>query len=365
MEAKDVKVGMKVVPNDGHRVWSGDHDTANSLRKHGFLIVRQVGIYGNPDEIDLHHPENGDIHHSGFRASDFSPATIEAGDTVRMECDCHKGQDGVVERFAKNMDGALTPHVRTSEDVWPCNMDELTLIRKARKPEQKKEDKPVSKKPRLEEINERYVVKLRNFGRKLAFVVVNEGGKYSTVTKGNATNPCEEVHAGPLMYGDGMFCIVATKQMECQADAIRAVMTNTEPVWDWTEDMDKPAFKVGDWVEVVSSPNGWNVMAGEKGTVCETDDTDMPYRVCGIHGREAWFRANQIKSCPPPAFFAYWYSEKQGRLCGTHRHVNVDGKWIAYTEMSTNPSYRKSNWDDAVVVWEGDHELPIRAINWK
>jgi hypothetical protein len=56
----------------------------------------------------------------------------------------------------------------------------------------------------------------------------------------------------------------------------------------------------------------------------------------------------------------YWYSEEQRRR-GGYNLVNVGGKWIAYTEMSTSPDHTKSNFDDAVTVWEGTEALSIRC----
>jgi hypothetical protein len=370
MDKQDVKVGMKVVPTaktigDSWDVWMKYR--AQSFRSWGFVTVQKLrpGYFVCDSEY--------------FRASDFSPATIEVGDTVRGYSSC-----GVVSAVDGNY---IRVNWDSGEDGISFHpMDGFTLIRKARKPEQptwktqivldefvgrpevkpsakltirfdaikpeqaawkhvpftmsaidraeqKKEDKPVSKRPRLEDINENYVLKLRNGNMAVAMkgghlgdsdpVGVYERRHLTANGQCYSGKPSFEAVYGCL----DEYVIVATKKMPKPSMAISAVITNTEPVWDWTEDMDKPAFKVGDWVEVVSSPNGWNVLAGEKGTVCETDDTDMPYCVCGIHGRKAWFRANQLKSCTPPAPVEITAADIKAKF-GDRVVVKLDGQSI-------------------------------------
>jgi hypothetical protein len=360
MDKKDVKKGIKVIPHskthpryESWKSWRDNEDSSTNkfFGENGFLYVSTI----DGDEFWLNTSSDKRLGEC-FRASDFTPATIEVGDTVQTgdeyndECAIvvgrMTGRDGsfLVEfppssRFGTH-DGdgfnlAWGSHPTSGKCRW-INEKNLTLIRKARKPEQpeqKKEDKPVSKKPRLEDINENYVLKLRNGNMAVAMKSGHPGDSdpVGVYERRHLTANGQRYSGKPsfeAVYGClDEYVIVATKKMPKPSMAISAIITNTEPAWDWTIDMDKPAFKVGDWVEVVSSPNGWNVMAGEKGTVCETDDTDMPYRVCGIHGRKAWFRANQLKPCASPAPVEITAADIKAKF-GDRVVVKLDGQSI-------------------------------------
>ena len=293
MKAKDVNDGMKVVLHAPaiNNTWEEQRqfDIGEMYDRDGFLVVKHYSddfggsfLLGHSDAVKTGH----------WHASDFSPATIEPGDTVRATCECHK-----VYGDAK----ACDPAAGTWFLVWPNGQTLRTtcadLVRKARKPEVKsfpglceaakgcdfmdaiaysvrylKKKGEFAMKPRLEDINERTLCKTRGEG--LAFVTRTSSGDVKLIN-------ADTVNAGPCWFtclpcfsnGDA-YDIIAYAQMENQAEAIQHVMRGTEPAWDWQES-DERRPRVGDWVELLRGHE--EVPAGTKVRIDRDDHDACPF----------------------------------------------------------------------------------------
>lgn len=109
-----------------------------------------------------------------------------------------------------------------------------------------KEEPKMSKRPNLSEINERTLVKLRGYG--LCALVEKENGLTLENAKcmgighgiGQISQYGENFAPRGLMRPHPEYDIVAVKQMRYVGDVLAAVLSGTEPDWDWTEQMDRP-----------------------------------------------------------------------------------------------------------------------------
>jgi hypothetical protein len=151
MEAKDVKVGMKVIPSaktigvtyktmDAFYRENPKLDTA--MREHGFLTVYKVDNDGMSAQLS---DANGNGQ-QWFSSSDLTEAQIEVGDTVRVvKCMCGghgTGTQGVV--FESNYGGAQYGVIVKGDKKWHMP-EELDLVRKAKKPAEP--EKPADRRP--------------------------------------------------------------------------------------------------------------------------------------------------------------------------------------------------------------------------
>lgn len=334
MDAKDVKVGMKVVPHAKTRCTSWDEFEREFPRFHKFFHENGFLVVKTADSADYIHLWDGAMGAgASFNASDFSPAEIEVGDTVRMDC-CltHRGREEKVARI--NTARGYKPYeIDIDGKACFCNEDELTLIRKAPKsPEQKKEDKPVSKKPRLEDIKQGWVVLVR---KGMALVALD--GEYGLEFRdaGQIFQGCGQC-ARPTNYnsdlnakaGNSNWDIVATKRFASAYHAIRMLSAPGTINWDWHEDMDKPQFKVGDWVEVVKR-GVHNYDIGEK--VCINKayfEADTQKFWCNsASGHRQIVYAEHIKPCSPPAPVEITAADIKAKF-GSNVRLNLDGQSI-------------------------------------
>jgi hypothetical protein len=147
MRTEDVKIGMKVVPSDEWMRSCGSGKQRRVFEGQGFLFVShcQKHVKGEPWFC-----LREDMGTTGFGsgrsayASDFSPAEIEVGDTVRARCSggyghIAAGDEGTVQYISANNNPYVLFHVKCT-DVLCMYRSELDLVRKARKPEIKKEE---------------------------------------------------------------------------------------------------------------------------------------------------------------------------------------------------------------------------------
>lgn len=137
MEAKDVKVGMRVVPHSKTTKGFDDFDKANAWNRNGgkeqgFLYVKGPAKDRSGASCFMlsAKPENS----SGdwYNASDFSPAEIEVGDTVRLiyvgkERVVSSIRDGRYYMLYENGKGGL------SEGPIGFSAEGLDLVRKAKR----------------------------------------------------------------------------------------------------------------------------------------------------------------------------------------------------------------------------------------
>lgn len=145
MKIEDVRFGMKVVPHDKTaKGWSNFVEWRNSQKpcalffsEHGFLYVKAYDEDENA--FSLYTRQDG-IGGDYFRASDFTPAEIEFGDEVRLECPCHSGEIGIVGCADQH---SATIYLSGNRRILLCT-DEIDLVRKAHciKPEAAKANEP-------------------------------------------------------------------------------------------------------------------------------------------------------------------------------------------------------------------------------
>jgi hypothetical protein len=130
MEAKDVKVGMKVVPttrsiNSTWEEWA--HGTVQPIKffnENGYLFV-DVDCGGG--EFRLNNVL-GERWGDKFNASDFEPAEICVGDTVRAT----KGWVGA-EGIVTEVDDQVVCF-KSGNSAYSCDAKHVDLVRKAKKP---------------------------------------------------------------------------------------------------------------------------------------------------------------------------------------------------------------------------------------
>jgi hypothetical protein len=162
----------------------------------------------------------------------------------------------------------------------------------------------MSKRPRLEDINERTLVKLRR-GCLCALLASHKDSMPVFTSKKDIENG----HGGESRissyspdlkdtHGEN-FDIVAVKQYGIQSEVIAAVLSGIEPEYDWIEEMDKQ-FKVGDWVEVTDSKHhhGW-CKPGDRFQIDHDDHDDQPFGVI-VDGDSYHLFADEITPCSPP-----------------------------------------------------------------
>jgi hypothetical protein len=241
---------------------------------------------------------------------------IRAGDEVLVmvvDCcnkhQCHKGGCGKVEDVDDTQYGIRMPNhdyiytaksnvVRKAKPELPwVSTAEMEGVRIA-SATLKAKPEPVSKRPKLEDINERTLVKTR--AGEMAFITLFMGEHKLTtkriVDDGNLLFLCSAIYGGENSDND----VVATKLVDTQMRAIRHVMTGTEPAWDWTESMDKPEppkeFKVGDWVEKTGGDH-----SGEVGQVFEIcPELTYKYHVRFTNSATWLCHPKSLKPCPAP-----------------------------------------------------------------
>jgi hypothetical protein len=135
---------------------------------------------------------------------------IEVGDTVRVLKPynalraCYASKAGAVE----DVDGVCCGIRMEDGSYVGAYVKDVELIRKSKK------EAPMSKRPRLEEIDSKMLLKLRDGSLYVCF--------------------CDD--AAERIYSD----IVAFKRYAKQGDAIKALTSGAEPVWDWQESDDVP-----------------------------------------------------------------------------------------------------------------------------
>lgn len=309
MRAKDVKVGMKVVPHaktDGLS-WAFFADEKDRFYQYfldtGFLIV---GARANNGSFQIGKPDEPRGYH--FNASDFEPATIEVGDTVRVNSE--SGRTGVVYSID---DGWLSMRI-ASAITCTGHVDGFTLVRKAKKheqPEQKKEEKKMSKR-----LN---VVVVRNVsGNHRALVEVLPD---KTIEIGKVIS--YKLSSGSAR-GEVLTGVVGINADDVPSFTKTAV--GDPRVYQMTEDMDKPVYKVGDGVEVVVDTV--HAKVGSIGVIDLVDTSNVPYRIRRQDGTHCWARNDTIKPCPPPAPKTITAADLKKQY-GDNVVLNLDGQTIA------------------------------------
>lgn len=427
MDAKDVKVGMKVVPHSksGYGLsWKEFllHPATKSFIDCGYMTVGEVSLSGIVLEF-----VGSEKRCSGFFASDFEPAEIEVGDTVRdllrdgEECEIAEvSNDGkqvrlfyagrkpqmsvwwgidtveLVRKAKKPADGLTTSTIIFDELAteqkkeekqmeWVPSVGETVSIPKPliggayavepmrafagmdakvsrvntegdgewavrldidrgmwwwRKHDiQKKEEPKMSKRPELSEINEKTLVKLREHGL-CALMDCNEMtlcDKDCIENDGSAIAAIRRYDSNLKHCKYDEYDIVATKQMKRVPAVLSALLSNTEPTWDWREDDDKPEYKVGDWVEVSPGLYGGKTV-GRRGQIAGKND-DFTWSVdfgAGYDGHDCdcletdtgyWILEKYLKPCSPPEPVTVTAADLKKQY-GPNVVLNLDGQTI-------------------------------------
>lgn len=183
-------------------------------------------------------------------------------------------------------------------------------------------------KPRLEDINERTLVKLRD--GELGAVMIAVGDYKAVYTKLELMHEDGGCCRGEVGYEKPNCCkgseVVAVKDMSSQAEVIAAVAQGNEPdSWDWQEADDK--FKVGDWFEVIDGGNP-SFAVGERHPI-KIIDADGDLR----DERGYCISRYRVKPCPPPApvvLTPAQIAEIKARYGnGGDVQISMDGKTVA------------------------------------
>ena len=209
---------------------------------------------------------------SAVSAKFLTEAIIEPGDTVRI-CKGVTGDEHLSPNACDGLNGVVTEVINGSDKDYRvlCGKTMVfvahgfaDLVRKARKPEIKNEKKEErTMKSRLKDINERTLVKLRADG--MCAVLAGNSLEYgntrifhnkSSITCGfGGISPVSHYNSDLTSKCERQYDIVAVKQCNSQSQAIAAVLSGTEPAWDWTEEQERKPQK-GDWVEYSSDRYG-------------------------------------------------------------------------------------------------------------
>lgn len=161
-------------------------------------------------------------------------------------------------------------------------------------------------KPRLEDINEKTLVKLRG-GEMVVLLSCTADTKHfydkENIQKSHRTGlanfkwyetSLKYDELGPIERRD----IVAIKQCESQSQAIAAVLSGAEPAWDWTEEQERRPQK-GDWVEYFSDRYGTPRNKQGKGIVETIEDEHALVKTeCG---GTLMYYFNELRLIDPPA----------------------------------------------------------------
>lgn len=266
MDSKDVIVGMKVIPHDKTALFTGLHtlgcDTLRFLNEQGFLyVVCKSGAIGadwilGPDPC----VRAGD----NFSASDFSPADICVGDTVRVKGD---ENEYIVKHICNGKYHAEKPsgHIGHTTGYFNARADELTLVRKA---------KPEKKEEAMFKVGDKVSDELHGYGNGKVMIMMEDGCTPVLVQYACGLRPY--THAGQLAGDTAVALKIREEKPEC-------------------------TFNVGDWVEVVAHTIFHNpgFEIGTRHQIEQADVSPLPYSVKRSNDTE-WFKADELTPCAPP-----------------------------------------------------------------